>query len=148
MQVPRDGTLTMLLAEDEPSVTLALTAFFSARGWRVRGARSLTEALALVSIAEFELAVLDLRLGDDTDAGLTLARAIAARRPAARTILLSGYSSHLAAGEAEAAGVDLVLAKPVRLPSLRAAAEELLARRRDPARPEAPASQESRGGRR
>jgi DNA-binding response OmpR family regulator len=130
LSTPGDEALTLFLVEDEPSAMLAITEYFSTRGWRVLSARSLEEGSAIAARARFDLAILDLRLIDAQDAGLTLAREIVRLRPLARVILLGGYTPHVPSGQAASCGVDLVLAKPVRLSALRAAAIELVQRPR------------------
>jgi two-component system, response regulator PdtaR len=121
-----DPRRRLLVAEDEPSVTLALTSYFTARGWTVVAVATLSEGERQAAGAPFDLVILDLRLGEMLDGGLRLAQTIGARQPATPIILLSGFTSEGTSERAKALGIDLVLAKPVRLGALLTAAMDLV----------------------
>ena len=62
---PLTGRL-ILVVEDEPLISLEMTAIFEAAGARVVVARTLADALRLVESRDVSAAVLDFGLGDDS----------------------------------------------------------------------------------
>jgi DNA-binding NtrC family response regulator len=121
------STHSLLVVEDEPSIRFAMREYFGAQGWQVVCVASTGEAREALADREFDVAVLDLRLGvDDRDGGLELADWIFRSFPQARTILLTGYGSTATRNRARQAGVAEVLDKPMRLPELCALAHRLI----------------------
>jgi DNA-binding response OmpR family regulator len=57
---------SILVVEDEPLISLEMTALFEAAGARVVVAQTLADAIRLVGEREISAAVLDFGLGDDS----------------------------------------------------------------------------------
>jgi len=68
-------------------------------------------ALQLARAHDFDLAIIDLRLGNES--GITLVRDLKAERPDTTIAMVSGYLSVSSAVAAVRAGADLILFKPV-----------------------------------
>lgn len=68
-------------------------------------------ALQLAHAHDFDLAIIDLRLG--TESGITLVRDLKVDRPDTTIAMVSGYLSVSSAVAAVRAGADLILFKPV-----------------------------------
>ncbi len=108
----------MLLVDDDPVFAQALARALRRRGHRVDLARDAETALALAALADFDAAVLDLRLA--ADSGLRLIAPLKVAQPELRILLLTGYASIATAVEAIKLGAVHYLAKP-------AGVEEILA---------------------
>jgi CheY-like chemotaxis protein len=112
----------VLLAEDNDDTRTYLTLILRQRGYPVRAAGSLAEALEAAAGGDFDLVVSDIELGDGT--GLELMHTIRARRPTPG-IALSGFGSADDVAESRAAGFSTHLTKPVDVRRLTAAIEEV-----------------------
>jgi ActR/RegA family two-component response regulator len=108
----------LFVAEDQDTIAFALRSYFTARGWSVVCTGSLHTAMTELAESLFDLAILDLRLGNDTDAGIVLAQHISETQEHTRMVLLTAYGSGEAQAKALAAGVDVVLDKPTSLAQL------------------------------
>lgn len=108
----------MLLLDDDPAFAAALAQALRRRGHQVSVAHDGDTALALAAEADFDAAVLDLRLA--ADSGLRLIAPLKAAQPELRILLLTGYASIATAVEAIKLGAVHYLAKP-------AGVEEILA---------------------
>ena len=85
------GTERLLVVEDEAVVRETLAAYLSARGYRVRSAADVAEALRAIAAPEpIDLLVTDLVLPGG--AGRQLAEEVRSTHPAARIVFMSGYS--------------------------------------------------------
>lgn len=82
--------MRVLLVDDEPGVLRALERLFRRRGHEVRTAPSGPAALALLDEFPPDAVVSDFLM--DGMSGVELLRRIAARYPAARRVLLSGFA--------------------------------------------------------
>ncbi len=102
----RDG-ITILIVDDEASITDALRLLFRAEGYAVETAGNLTSALAALERTAFDLVITDLSLG-----GLDLLKNIKAKRQATEVIIITGYGSITQAVEATKAGAYYFLEKP------------------------------------
>jgi two-component system response regulator RegA len=109
MAEPVDSAPTLLVVEDDEALRLRLVRAFADRGFLVQGAASAAEALELGEEAP-EYAVVDLRIGEDS--GLDVIRALLARDPATRIVMLTGYGSIATAVEAMRLGAVHYLTKP------------------------------------
>jgi two-component system KDP operon response regulator KdpE len=121
-------TGSILVVDDEQSVRLMLEAALRAQGHRVRGAASGEEALALLDGEEFDLLLLDLRLGSID--GLDVLRAAKTRSPMIEVILLTAHGSLASAVAALRHGAFDYLLKPVQVAEIRERVEHGLERRR------------------
>lgn len=108
---------TILVVEDDDFLRERLVRALRDRGFAAQGAGSLSEALRQSEEAP-ELAVVDLRIGEAS--GLDVLRALLAKDPATRVVMLTGYGSIATAVEAMRLGAVHYLTKP-------ADAEQILA---------------------
>jgi two-component system, response regulator RegA len=100
---------SLLIVEDDDFLRQRLVRAFQERGFAVQGAASAEEARRL-SEEPPELAVVDLRIGDDS--GLAVLRDLLAKDPATRVVMLTGYGSIATAVEAIKLGAVHYLTKP------------------------------------
>jgi two-component system phosphate regulon response regulator OmpR len=105
--------MARLLLVDDDAIGLGLRRQILERaGHLVSSATQADQARSLFSDLQPEIIILDLRL-PEAAAGLALIREFRKEAPAARIIVLSGWTPDLD-GRPEAAMVDEILAKPVR----------------------------------
>jgi two-component system response regulator RegA len=100
---------TLLVVEDDEALRTRLVRAFGDRGFAAHGAESVQEALRLTDDAP-EYAVVDLRIGEGS--GLEVVRALVAKDPATRIVMLTGYGSIATAVEAMRLGAVHYLTKP------------------------------------
>lgn len=124
-KVPSENrALTILLVEDEPLVAEVLMGLLQAMGHRVIHAHQGLQALALLSIESFDLALLDLDLpGID---GLELARLIHMQSRDLPLAAITARTDAQAEPAAMAAGMKAFVRKPVSTDDLHALMEKLL----------------------
>ena len=116
--------LDLLLVEDDPTVADVISSLLRAQGHRVARAAHGLAALADVSVARFDLALLDLDLpGMD---GMALARQLRLQGFAQPLLAVTARTDADAETQARAAGFDGFLRKPVTGEMLAAAIEALL----------------------
>ena len=101
---------TLLLVDDDAPFLRRLGRAMEARGFTVEIAESVTDGLAKVGEAPPAYAVVDMRLEDGN--GLEVIKALQARRPDARAIVLTGYGNIATAVNAVKLGATDYLAKP------------------------------------
>ncbi|MDF3070153.1 MAG: hypothetical protein K0R38_5754 [Polyangiaceae bacterium] len=109
MAEPALAATTVLVVEDDDFLRERLVRALCDRGFAAQGAASVAEALAASEEAP-ELAVVDLRIGDAS--GLDVLRALLAKDPATRVVMLTGYGSIATAVEAMRLGAVHYLTKP------------------------------------
>jgi two-component system, response regulator RegA len=112
-----DPRPSLLVVEDDDALRQRLARAFRERGFDVREAATVSEALDCANDAP-EYAVIDLRLGDES--GLGVLRAVLARDPETRVVMLTGFGSIATAVHAMQLGATHYLTKP-------ADADEILA---------------------
>ena len=118
---------TILIVDDEESISFALRAYLQRAGYAVDVASGLAEAKAKVDLASYQLVISDLRLTDlRDDEGFELLSYLRANHPATRTLLLSAYLGPQALAESALRGASLVLPKPQALAKLREHISRLL----------------------
>jgi DNA-binding NtrC family response regulator len=101
---------TILLVDDEAYVRDSLSRLLGRRGFAVRCAASVAEALQPESLAGIDAVLVDLKLaGED---GLTLVRRIAADSPSLPVVVLTGHGTVRSAVEGIRAGAFDYLLKP------------------------------------
>jgi len=101
---------SLLVVDDDKPFCERLARAMSARGFAARTALSVAEALAAIEAAPPAFAVIDLRLADGN--GLDVMRALKARRPDSRGVILTGYGAIATAVTAVKLGAFDYLAKP------------------------------------
>ncbi|MDP1630173.1 MAG: ActR/PrrA/RegA family redox response regulator transcription factor [Caulobacter sp.] len=101
---------SLMVLDDDMALRTRLGRALEQRGFDVRMASGVTEALDMVKTAAPAFAVLDMRLEDGS--GLAVVQAIQDVRPDARVIMLTGYGNIATAVAAVKAGAVDYLAKP------------------------------------
>jgi two-component system, response regulator RegA len=109
MAEPALATTTVLVVEDDDFLRQRLVRALCDRGFAAQGAANVAEALLKAEDAP-ELAIVDLRLGEAS--GLDVLRALLAKDPATRVVMLTGYGSIATAVEAMRLGAVHYLTKP------------------------------------
>jgi two-component system, response regulator RegA len=104
-----DSAPTLLVVEDDDFLRERLVRALADRGYAAQGAASAADALARSQEAP-EFAVVDLRIGDAS--GLDVVRALMAKDPGTRVVMLTGYGSIATAVEAMRLGAVHYLTKP------------------------------------
>lgn len=121
----------ILLVDDEAEVRRALATFLRSLGHDVRTAADGTEAVEALRDGATDLVITDINMpGMDGIEIVTRLRDAASDLP---IIVMSGgglFAKGMLLDSAEALGADLTLEKPFDLERLRAAVDELTARRR------------------
>ena len=100
----------LLLVDDDDVFRERLAKALRQRGIVVYAAGHPEAALALLHVHTFDLAVIDLRMPKGS--GLDVVQALAARKPDARIVVLTGYGSIATAVEATRLGATAYLPKP------------------------------------
>ena len=106
-----DSRPALLLVDDDPVHCGALERAFERRGYAVKSASSVPQALALLGNWSAAYAVLDLRLPGSS--GLTLIPRLRVANPRVRIVMMSGFGSIATAVEAIKLGAVHFLTKPV-----------------------------------
>ncbi|MEQ8282766.1 MAG: ActR/PrrA/RegA family redox response regulator transcription factor [Roseitalea porphyridii] len=101
---------TLLLVDDDVPFLRRLGRAMETRGFTVEMAESVADGLAKVDAEPPAYAVVDMRLDDGN--GLEVIKALHARRPDARAIVLTGYGNIATAVNAVKLGAIDYLAKP------------------------------------
>ena len=83
--------LKLLIVEDDLDMAAPLAEMARARGYQVRTALTLGEARGVIAAETFDLAVVDLTLGDES--GLDAIRAIKRQAPDTEIVVISGTAS-------------------------------------------------------
>ncbi len=102
---------SLLIVDDDRPFCERLARAMGSRGFAPRMAVSVAEGLAAIQAEAPAFAVIDLKLGDGS--GLDVMRALKAKRPEARAIILTGYGAIATAVVAVKLGAFDYLAKPV-----------------------------------
>lgn len=118
----------ILIVDDEPAVRMMLEATLRPQGYHVLSVGSGKEAWAKISEQEFDLILLDLRLGDMD--GIDILQEIKQRWPATEVMLLTAHGSINSAIAALRHGAFDYLLKPAQVNDIRERVERGLARRK------------------
>lgn len=119
MSAQLDDGRSLLLVDDDTALRKRLARAFQDRGFVVREAGGVAEALALAREESPELAVVDLRVPDGD--GLEVLRALKRIDPTTIVVMLTGYGSIANALEAVRLGAAHYLTKPADVDELIAA---------------------------
>jgi CheY-like chemotaxis protein len=120
---------SILIVEDLAALTLTYRLIFEADGWTAVCAENKEAAIEALNNLSFDVVFTDLNLEEEHD-GLEVVRAAKQHGHAPATIVVSGYLDTEVEQASYAAGSDLVLAKPVQIPFLKAEIQRLLVRRK------------------
>ncbi len=118
----------ILIVDDEPSVRVMLEAALRAQGYRVQSAANGGDALRQLAETEYDLMLLDLRLGDAD--GIEILQQAKEQWPALEVILLTAHGSINSAIAALRYGAFDYLLKPAQVHEIRDRVENGLERRR------------------
>jgi two-component system response regulator (stage 0 sporulation protein F) len=112
-------TRSLLLVEDRPAISFALSDYFRSIGWYVECAATAAKAEVALRRRAFTLMIADLSLSEprSTD-GLELTARVRREWPATRTIILTAYGTPETERIAARIGVDAFLHKPAPLADL------------------------------
>ena len=105
-----DAAPSVLIVDDDERLRATLVRGFLRRGWNVREAGNLAQALTMAQAESPEHAVVDLRMADGS--GIDLVRELHALDPGTRIVLLTGFGSIATAVAALRAGALHYLTKP------------------------------------
>ena len=106
----------ILVVDDDRAMVATLSDILELRGWETINAFDGESAIALVQEREIDVVLMDVRMPKMD--GVEALRAIKARRPGTRVVLMTAFAAHDLLLEAERAGAVTVLRKPVELPEL------------------------------
>lgn len=122
------SSATILVVEDDPSISELIAWVLDDAGFVVRTARSVAEALNAYDQSQPELVIADLFLPDGFGSEMLRLIQDRGRNPAAATLVMSAHPR--AREQARAAGADACLTKPFDLDEFFQIVETLLARDR------------------
>jgi two-component system response regulator RegA len=101
----------VLLVDDDPTVRIVSSQILTRRGFHVKDAATVAEALTLVTAEKFDALVSDLDIGEPGD-GFTVVSAMRRVQPEAVTVIVTGFPAFEAALRAIHEQVDDFLTKP------------------------------------
>ncbi len=121
------SSLSVLVIDDEKNIRATLVVCLEGAGHEVTSVGSAAEALDAVERRSFDVAFLDLRLGD-TD-GLDLLPQLLAARPELAVVIVTAYATFDTAVEAVKRGAVDYLPKPFTPAQIRHAVDKIVSRR-------------------
>lgn len=102
--------MSLLIVDDDRVLRTRLVRTMEQRGFSVREAAGVKEAMSIVAIQPPAFALVDMRLDDGN--GMQVVEALAEARPEARAVMLTGYGNIASAVTAIKAGAVDYLPKP------------------------------------
>ena len=130
-------SLSVLVADDEPSIRDLVQLWLTEAGHRPIGVANATEAARVMAKERFDLVITDVLMPDGD--GLQLIAKFKAAQPAARILAISGGGRYMEGDDclklARGLGADAAVIKPFKRPDLLAGVAAALA---PEARPEKP----------
>lgn len=118
----------LLVVEDDPDHRRLLQGILASNGYRVAAFASVAEALPIVRTRFFDLALLDLHVGDEN--GLAVAEAVRRHSPYTAIVILTGQGDLESAVRSIDLQIQTYLLKPVHADELqRCVAEQIAAMR-------------------
>jgi len=109
----KSGSRHLLVVDDEESICLSMSEYFSHHGFKVDTARELEEAEGLIEATDYKVIIQDLRLGLERQPdGIEIIKLVHKRNPDTRIVVLTSYGSPEVEAEARRAGADAFLRKP------------------------------------
>jgi CheY-like chemotaxis protein len=125
----RAGPLTILLADDDPSVRHSGKELLEAMGYRVATAASGDETLRIFSrLKKVDLVILDYNMPGENS--LAVLQKLKTLKPGVRVLMASGYFSSQAISRLEKSGASGLLHKPYRVSALEPFIHQALGRKR------------------
>ncbi len=133
----------IMVVDDSPQISKALSDLLSASGYVVRTAPSGERALQILDTAKFDLIITDLKMTGMT--GIDLARQVRERAPGLPVVILTGYGDMDSVISALRLGVADYLKKPFSIDEVLAVVErEIIKSKGRPAKPAAAAQAEEK----
>jgi DNA-binding NarL/FixJ family response regulator len=120
-----------LLVEDDTDARVALASALRRDGIECVEAADVAQGVAAVKAHAFDIAVLDVVLGDDDDGGLTVLSALRASATAVPVVLITAFADVDKLKRALNLGASFLLDKPFRARELVERVRKLLAEQRD-----------------
>jgi DNA-binding NtrC family response regulator len=120
----------LLFVDDEEGIRTTLPAILERRGFDVRVAASVPEALSEIRSHKFDVLLSDLNIGEDGD-GFTVIRAMRKAHHKCVAILLTGYPAFETAVQAIEDELDGYFVKPADINSLVSTIERKIRVRQD-----------------
>jgi CheY-like chemotaxis protein len=114
-----EGSLSVLVADDEPVTRMVVANYLKADGHRVAAAIDAEKAIAIFSDGQFDLLITDHAMPGMN--GVHLAAALREWQPALPVILLTGFAEGSMGPDEEACEEHLIIRKPVSRNELRRA---------------------------
>jgi two-component system, NtrC family, response regulator AlgB len=121
------GALAVLVIDDEKNIRSTLALCLEGMGCTVTAVGAQEGALQALERDSFDLAFLDLRLGETS--GLDLLPRLLAQRPGLSVVMITAYATFDTAVEAIKRGADDYLPKPFTPPQIRHVVEQVVQRR-------------------
>jgi len=129
-RTPQQLSKRLLFVDDEEGIRATLPILLQERGFEVRIAASVPEALSEIRTHQFDGLLSDLNIGEDGD-GFTVGQAMRKAHPNCVTVLLTGYPAFESAVQAIHNEVHDYFVKPADLDPLISAIERKLRSRQD-----------------
>ena len=109
-------SMKLLILDDDPSCTSAMSQYFAARGYDLEVASELEQAEALLLNGSFDAVITDVRLSNLQQAeGLMLLGFIRERALTTRVMVVTAYDVNTIRDEAMRLGAEHFFVKPVSL---------------------------------
>jgi two-component system capsular synthesis sensor histidine kinase RcsC len=124
---------TILVVDDDAINRDICVEVLEPLGHEIHAAASGSEALERITRDRFDLVITDLSMPGVS--GWDVAKQVKKASPSTRVMLLSGWSVQQDPEQIKAAGIDLVLSKPVQLDELAQAVQRLLHEQRSGPQP-------------
>ncbi|HYE72214.1 MAG TPA: sigma-54 dependent transcriptional regulator, partial [Blastocatellia bacterium] len=121
--------ITVLVVDDEATITDAMRLILEAEGYSVETANTLEHAIAQLEKHTCDLVITDLTLPEHRQGGLELLQRVKSRWPETEVIIITGYGSISQAVEATKAGAFYFVEKPFEPEQIVLIAEKALERR-------------------
>jgi two-component system, cell cycle response regulator len=118
----------ILVTDDQADICEVVRAFLESWGCAVDAVTSGRQALDLIASNDYDVAIVDLDLGDMS--GLKVLEAVRARSQTAEVVILSGFGTQEHVSEAIGLGASAYIQKPVTFAEVDARVREALAKRR------------------
>ena len=107
----------VLFVDDEPSLRLTFPAILGMRGFEVRSAATVAQALTEITTRTFDILISDLNIGQPGD-GFTVVSAMRRTQPDCINFILTGFPAFESALAAIQSQVDDFLIKPAEIEEL------------------------------
>lgn len=108
--------ISILAVDDEQNLLELLMKVLGKRGFKVKTASDGTEALKLLDQEDFQLAIVDIKMGPVN--GVQLLKEIKDRQPVTKVIMMTAYPTSETRMRASENGASAYLTKPVDLQRL------------------------------